>query len=222
MKNSSLVFDFDSTIIKEESLELIAGEALAANPHKQEILEEIKKITELGMRGELSIAESLTRRLSMMQATFAHVEKIVTTMPTHISESFRTHADFFKNYGGEVHIVSSGFTALILPVARALNILPKNVHANSLLYGSDGAVTGVDRQILLAQDQGKVRQVLSLNLPHPIVMIGDGYTDYEVKKFGSADIFIAYTEHVARDRVTEPADFIARSFDEVLTVLQIG
>ena len=221
MKNPSLVFDFDSTIISTESLELIAAEALATNPHQVEILEEIKKITELGMRGELSIAESLSRRLSMMQATSAQVEKIVPTMPTYISKSFRLHADFFKNYSGEVHIVSSGFTALILPVARALNIPEKNVHANSLLYSANGAVTGVDHEILLAQDQGKVRQVLSLNLPHPIVMVGDGYTDYEVKKFGSADIFIAYTEHVSRDKVTQSADFIAKNLTEVLRALHL-
>ncbi len=47
-------------------------------------------------------------------------------------------------------------------------------------------------------------------------MIGDGYTDYEIKAAGLANKFYAFTENVERDQVTEKADHITPSFDEFL------
>ena len=47
-----------------------------------------------------------------------------------------------------------------------------------------------------------------MNLKGKIIAIGDGYTDYELKREGVADTFIAYTEHIARDLVIKNADFV--------------
>ncbi|HEV2082146.1 MAG TPA: phosphoglycerate dehydrogenase [Brevundimonas sp.] len=47
-------------------------------------------------------------------------------------------------------------------------------------------------------------------------MIGDGWTDAEVKLAGAADRFVAFTEIVRRDRVVAAADQEAATLDEVL------
>ena len=47
-------------------------------------------------------------------------------------------------------------------------------------------------------------------------MVGDGYTDYEVKKYNAADIFIAYTENINRKSVVKNADIVANNFDKVI------
>ena len=47
-------------------------------------------------------------------------------------------------------------------------------------------------------------------------MVGDGWTDAEVKIQGAADRFYAFTEIERRPKVIEVADAVAASLDEVL------
>ncbi|HRI79618.1 MAG TPA: phosphoglycerate dehydrogenase, partial [Cyclobacteriaceae bacterium] len=47
-------------------------------------------------------------------------------------------------------------------------------------------------------------------------VIGDGYTDYEIKHSGLANKFYAFTENVERESVSSKADHIAPSLDEFL------
>lgn len=56
MKN--IIFDFDSTLIKKESLELILEPILQKSPAK---LKEIEYITNLGMQGDISFRDSLQK-----------------------------------------------------------------------------------------------------------------------------------------------------------------
>jgi D-3-phosphoglycerate dehydrogenase / 2-oxoglutarate reductase len=70
----------------------------------------------------------------------------------------------------------------------------------------------------MSKDQGKVRTVRSLKLKKDLYIIGDGYTDYELRKLGLAKKFIAFTENVARKNVVTKADQIAETFDEFLYV----
>jgi len=47
-------------------------------------------------------------------------------------------------------------------------------------------------------------------------VIGDGYTDYEIKHAGFANKFYAFTENVEREKVLAKADHITPSLDEFL------
>jgi D-3-phosphoglycerate dehydrogenase / 2-oxoglutarate reductase len=55
-----------------------------------------------------------------------------------------------------------------------------------------------------------------LNLQGEIVVIGDGFTDYELKASGLANRFYAFTENVERPNVVAVADHITPSLDEFL------
>jgi D-3-phosphoglycerate dehydrogenase len=57
-----------------------------------------------------------------------------------------------------------------------------------------------------------------LNLPHPIIVVGDGYTDYEIRATGEADQFWAFTEHIERPEVVVGADRTLSSFAELTHV----
>jgi D-3-phosphoglycerate dehydrogenase / 2-oxoglutarate reductase len=61
-----------------------------------------------------------------------------------------------------------------------------------------------------------VELLKKLNLPGDIYVIGDGYTDYEIKHAGLANKFFAFTENVERENVKNKADHIAPSLDEFL------
>ena len=53
-------------------------------------------------------------------------------------------------------------------------------------------------------------------IKNDIIAIGDGYTDYEIKKYGLAKYFIAYTNHIKRDNVIKNADINCKNFNEVI------
>nr|MCU0392876.1 phosphoglycerate dehydrogenase [Thermoflexibacter sp.] len=63
-----------------------------------------------------------------------------------------------------------------------------------------------------------VKLLKSLHLQGEIYVIGDGYTDYEIRQAGLANSFFAFTENVEREVVVEKADHIAPSLDEFLYV----
>ena len=59
-----------------------------------------------------------------------------------------------------------------------------------------------------------------MNLDNDIIVIGDGYTDYEIKKSNVAKYFLAYTGHVKRDKAVKNADFICDDFYQVINFLK--
>lgn len=216
----TFIFDFDSTIVSGETLDLIAEEVLADNPNKATIIEEVRAITNRGMNGELTIEESLSRRLSMIRVRRAHLSIVTEALTKRISTSFLAHAAFFQENSANIHVVSSGFTDLIVPTTNILGIQRSHVHANDLLFDEEGYVKGVDPASRLSKHLGKVREVESLRLERPIVIIGDGYTDYEIKKHGAADFFVAYVEHARREKVIGVADLVVGSFEPLLQYFQ--
>ena len=64
--------------------------------------------------------------------------------------------------------------------------------------------------------KGKVQLIKSLNLNNDIIVVGDGYTDYEIKKFNEAKYFLAYAAHVKRNNVIENSDFVCNNFFDVI------
>ena len=60
-----LVIDFDSTFTKVEALDVLCEISLQGNEKKDECLAEIKRITDLGMEGKLSLQESLNERIKI-------------------------------------------------------------------------------------------------------------------------------------------------------------
>ena len=47
-----------------------------------------------------------------------------------------------------------------------------------------------------SQRGGKIRRLALLDLDGPVYVLGDGYTDYEIRQAGLAHRFYAYTENV--------------------------
>ncbi|HWY15069.1 MAG TPA: phosphoglycerate dehydrogenase [Rhizomicrobium sp.] len=210
------IIDFDSTFIRDEAMEVLAGIALAGHPRKNQILEKIAGITKAGMEGRLSFSESLEKRLALFSANSAHLKETALVLKSRITPSIERNRDFFKNNRERVYLVSGGFREYILPIAREFGILPGHVLANSFRLGRNGAVTGIDRKNPLAQNGGKARAVAALKLEGDVVVVGDGITDYEIRERHSASTFFAFVENVARPSVVEKADRVVRSFDELL------
>lgn len=214
--NKYFVIDFDSTFTKAEAFDVLADISLKDHPDFEKIRAEIVNITNQGMDGSLSFRESLEKRIKLLAPNKRHLDQLVIVLRGMVSESFKRNREFFQTYANNIYIISNGFHAFIDPVVTEFGIKPENILANRFVFDEQGNVTGFDKENPLSQNNGKVEQLKRLNLPGDVYVIGDGYTDYEIKHAGLANKFFAFTENVEREKVLNKADHIAPSLDEFL------
>ncbi len=216
MTSPVFIFDFDSTLVRIETLEALADIALSDAPDAAAKKVEIAALTDQAMSGQVDFGTALRRRLELLALTRGQVETLTDRILDEASASIRRNVDFFERHAERVYILSGGFREVIAPLAARLGIAADHVLANDLIYDDEGRVTGVDDANPLSRDNGKPEVIKALNLTGPVVMVGDGWTDAEVKLAGAADRFYAFTEVVSRPKVVEVADATAASLDEVL------
>ena len=213
---ATFVFDFDSTLVRIESLEALADLALDGAEDAAAIRAEVARLTDAAMAGEIGFGEALGRRLALLPLHRRHVEALAARVADELAPSVQRNLAFFRQHADRIVIVSGGFREIVAPVAAHLGMAADRVLANDLVYDADGRVTGVDPANPLAEAGGKARAIDALALPRPRVMIGDGWTDAEVRQAGAADRFYAFTEIVRRPPVVEAADAEVASIDELL------
>ncbi|GAA4415354.1 hypothetical protein GCM10023187_45820 [Nibrella viscosa] len=216
LEQTYFVIDFDSTFTKVEALDVLGEISLAARPDRNDILAQIKAITDRGMAGEISVAESLRLRLKLLNAHRDHLPALIETLTGKVSDSFQRNRVFLTDHADQIYVISSGFKEFIVPIVTPLGIKEDHVFANTFEFDEAGNIIGCDCTNPLSMDKGKVQLIRDLNLDGDVYVIGDGYTDYEIKEAGLANRFYAFTENVMRPTVIEKADHIAPSLDEFL------
>ena len=212
------IIDFDSTFVTTESLEELAEIALQNRKDKNQILKKIRELTTLGMEGKIPFEKSLSERIKLLKANKKHINSAVKSLIKKITPSIKRNRLFFKNNREHIFIISGGFKEIILPITRIFHIADSHVLGNSFIFDKKGNILHHDKSNPMAYRNGKVKAIKSLGLRGEIIIIGDGYTDYEVKKMGAAKHFSAFTENIKRETITKKADSIVRSFDEFLYI----
>ncbi len=219
MKNKrNYVIDFDSTFTQVEALDVLGEISLAEKKDREKRLANLKDLTDRGMGGNLSFRDSLRQRLDLLEARRHHLDPLIENLKKKISTSFMRNPDFFEENREDIYIISNGFKEFIVPIVRELGLKEENVYANTFEFDEEGRITGFDKDNVLSSNNGKVEQLKSLDLKGDVYVIGDGYTDYEIKAAGLANKFYAFTENVERGNVLKNADHITPSLDEFLYV----
>jgi D-3-phosphoglycerate dehydrogenase / 2-oxoglutarate reductase len=216
MINRYFIIDFDSTFTKVEAFDVLAEISLKDHPEQEKIKKEIIAITNAGMNGSISFRESLEKRVALLGASKKHLPALIELLKSQVSESFKRNKEFFATFAENIYIVSNGFKEFIEPVVVEFGIKPANILANEFKFDAKGNVIGFDTENPLSANNGKVEQLKRLNLDGDVYVIGDGYTDYEIKNSGLANKFYAFTENVERENIMDKADHIAPSLDEFL------
>lgn len=215
------IIDFDSTFVTLESLEELAAITLRKRADKKVILDKIKQITILGMEGKITFGESLRRRLLLFQTSKTDIDKLISNIKNNITPSIQNNKKFFIDNREQIYIVSGGFKEFIAPIVKEFGLNENHVLANTFIFNKKGIVTGFNSQNPLSKNGGKIEVIKKLKLNGKIYMVGDGFTDYEVKQNGYAEKFFAFTENIKRDSVIKKADYISASFDEILYKLRL-
>jgi len=216
--NINFIIDFDSTFIKHEALDELCKISLKKNPNRKDLITEFERLTEKTMEGKVPFSSSLKSRIKLLNANKSHIDILIKKLNKKISKSVIRNKAFFKKYGENIFIISGGFKEIILPIVKKFNVPEKNIFANTFEFDKKGNITGFDNTNLLSQDYGKIKQLKKLGLKGEMYVIGDGYTDYELKKAGIAHKFFAFTENVEREIVASKADYITPSMDEFLYI----
>jgi D-3-phosphoglycerate dehydrogenase / 2-oxoglutarate reductase len=212
----NIIFDFDSTFVKLEALDELAGIALRKKKNRKALLQEIKKTTNLGMEGLISFPESLSRRFRLLSANKKNIASLIKLLKNNVSDSIENNKSFFIKNSKNIYIISGGFKEYIFPVVSHFGIRRENVLANNFIFDQLGNITGFDKRQLLSKKNGKVKQLKKMKLVGKVWVIGDGWTDYQIRENGLADKFIAFFENVERDNIAEKADQVVKNFDEFL------
>lgn len=212
----NFIIDFDSTFIKVESLDELAK--ISLNNSKKDI-NKIEKITKMGMEGKISFKKSLAERIHLLKAKKKHIGILIKYLKKNISESFLRNKNFIKKHRNNIFIVSGGFFECIYPIVSDFGIKKSNIYANNFLFDKNENIIGLNKNNLLSNKKGKVFTVKKLNLEGKIFVIGDGYTDYEIKKAGYANSFCVFTENIKRKNIIDKSDFLLKSLDDFMKII---
>lgn len=215
MHRSTVAFDFDSTLIDLETLDALIELALAGlDPQiRSQRLSDVRTITDLGMNGEISLVESLARRMKLATITRREINHFRQMSVRHITAGIEPIIHALRATGHRVLIVSGGFTECIQPVAAALGLHETDIVANTLTYDDEGRVTGVLEPSPLMNADGK-SIVLRKQPTERRLMIGDGRTDVQAFESGAATDFIGFALHAARPYILQHAPRHCRTIEE--------
>tara|TARA_Y100001960_G_scaffold258238_1_gene277586 strand:- start:63 stop:740 length:678 start_codon:yes stop_codon:yes gene_type:complete len=216
----SLIIDFDSTIIGLETLEYLADISTNDSSDKKKLISQISHYTNLAMNGDITFEQSLDLRFDLIKLNRQDINNSISYLKNKIDTSFLDNINFFKKHFDSIYIVSGGFKSIIHSVLNSALDADWNVYANEFVFDDKGNVKGVEEGNPLSLSKGKVELVKSLNLDNDIIIVGDGYTDYEIKKFNVAKYFLAYTAHIKRNNVINNADVVCSDFYDVIEFIE--
>jgi len=164
-----VVLDADSTLIRNEVIELLADEAGRRA--------EVQAATEAAMRGEVDFASSLRSRVDALRGVpttaFERVRARIEPTP-----GVRQLTAAVHERGGVVGVVSGGFHEILDHIAPGLGV--DRWRANRLLLDGDVLAGAVDGEIVDAEAKAASLQGWAAELgvaPHATIAIGDGAND---------------------------------------------
>lgn len=198
MKFDIVCFDCDSTLSAVEGIDELA--------RRVGLGEEMARLTNLAMNGEVPLQEVYAKRLQAIQPDNEALNWVADIYVQQVVAGAREVIQAIQNTGITVHIVSGGLRQAILPLAAHLGVAKEHVHAVDIFFNADGSYQGFDHNSPLAQTGGKATVCKQINPQQlRLVMVGDGQTDLEAKQAGAK--VIGFGGVAARAAVKAQADY---------------
>ncbi|MEO7458223.1 MAG: HAD-IB family phosphatase [Gemmatimonadaceae bacterium] len=210
---ASVVLDVDSTLSGVEGIDWLAG------LRGDELAARVAGLTDRAMRAEIALDAVYGERLELVRPTASEVEALGARYIATVAPGAPDVIATLLTRCRRVVVVSGGIREAILPLAAYLGIPDRDVHAVSVQFTSDGQYAGFDSASPLTTADGKRSVVEALDLPRPVLAVGDGATDLAVRP--AVDSFAAFIGFVRRPTICIGADLVLESFEQLAeTVLE--
>lgn len=202
------VFDFDSTLMDGETLEIIAREL--------GIDKEVKEITDKAMRGEIDFFESLQYRVSLLKGlSEARVNEICEKLPP--MPGVKEVVSGLKERGYKVVCFSGGFKNGTVPFAKKVGL---DADFSNILHSKDGILTGkVGGEMMFGTSKGemliRLQNLLGITSEDTLV-VGDGANDLSMFKYAGKRVAFC-----AKPILKEKANIIIEEKDLALILKQL-
>ena len=217
---ASVVLDVDSTLTAIEGIEWLAA---ACGPN---VARAVAAMTQRAMEGAIPLDSVYGERLALVRPSVTDVRALAEAYVAAVVPGVVEALAKLQAAGVRVVVVSGGVRQAVAPFAAALGFADGDVSAVSLRFAPDGSYAGFDTVSPLARTGGKPVVVRALGLPRPVLALGDGSTDAELKTLAdgpgpAVDAFAAFVGVASRAPVVAVADFVVRQFSE-LPALVLG
>ena len=166
-----LIADMDSTVIGQECIDELADYAGLKG--------RVAAITERAMRGEIEFAPALRERVGLLKGLPAAVIDTVIDERIRPTPGASTLVATMRANGAYTCVVSGGFTAFTSRIAAMIGF--DEQHANTLLTGADGKLTGAVADPVLGRE-AKLHTLVALRERFRLsreetLAVGDGAND---------------------------------------------
>ncbi|MGI8508943.1 MAG: haloacid dehalogenase-like hydrolase [Gemmatimonadaceae bacterium] len=205
----------DSTLSRTEGIEWLATRRGPA------VAQSVTEATARAMRGEVALQDVYADRLALVRPNRADIQALAQEYIDNVSPGASDALVALRAAGVRLVVVSGGLRDAILPLTRMLKIADADVHAVSLQFTVDGEYKEFDANAPLARSGGKPVVVRTLVLPTPVLALGDGATDAELKTAlpSAVNAFAAFTGVAEREPVVRVADYVLQSFAQLPSVV---
>ncbi len=218
MPFQQIFFDCDSTLSAVEGIDELARE--------KGLFDEVQRLTNAAMDGEIHLESVYDRRLQLLRPTRGEIRRLEEIYRETVISDAAAVIAALQFLGKTVFIVSGGLLPAVRPFGEWLGVPAENIRAVDVAYNSlsgewwdyqkDRWGERPDVQYLkhdegpLVQSTGKIDVVRRLQRGHSgrSLLVGDGISDLAARP--AVDCFVGFGGVVHRAKVARAADiFIA-------------
>jgi phosphoserine phosphatase len=210
----SVALDVDSTLCGIEGIDWLAKLRAA------DVADQVTRATDRAMSGEIPLEDLYGHRLTLVAPTRSELQQLSTAYSQALAPDAKREIERWRSAGVTVVLISGGLREAIIPMAKELGFVRDSVNALEVEFDEHDAFLRFDNASPLYTAQGKRTLLSKLNLPRPLLAVGDGMTDLAMKDV--ADAFAAFTGFVTRDAVVSGADYVVSSFPELSEIILGG
>ncbi|MDW6003885.1 HAD-IB family phosphatase [Vibrio mangrovi] len=189
----NVIFDFDNTLLPEESTVEVLKIALSHKKGGHETMQYLADIAPRAFAGKSTWQEKLLMLKTAMSVTRQTVDQYVASRVNALNPVLKETLQSLTNKGVKLHVISGGYTEWITPLLSAWEIQCDQITANRFIWLGNRVVA--IRPSPLLSSKGKVQVIHHWKSQNKttgkFIIVGDGSADQDTLRYNASDAFVS-------------------------------